>query len=394
MTTTEVPQSVLSDEMLVRFRERAPMYDRENRFFTEDFEELRQAGYLLTPIPREFGGVGMTLSQVCHEQRRLAYYAPATALAVNMHLYWMGVAAICHQFGDTSVDWMLEEGARGEVFAAGHSEAGNDLPALYSTTRAERVDGGYRFYGHKNFGTLTPVWTRLGLHGQDSADPDGAKIVHAFMPRDTDGYSIKQTWDTLGMRATASQDTILEGAFVPDRSIARVVPVDFAGADLFILAIFAYAEPALSNVYIGIAQRTFDLAVANAQSKKSIALGGKTMAHNPMIQYLVADMAVELDAIIAHVDRVADDWTNGVDHGPLWPAKLVACKYHCVEGARRVAKGALDVCGGGAIFKTQELERLLRDVMLGPIHPANSALTHEIVGKTYLGVLGQPPRWG
>ena len=394
MTIAEAARSVLSEEMLARFRGRAAAYDRENRFFDEDFEELRQAGYLLMPIPREFGGLGMTLSQVCQEQRRLASYAPATALAVNMNLYWMGVAAICHQFGDTSVDWMLEEGARGEVYAAGHSEAGNDLPALYSTTRAEPVDGGYRFYGHKNFGTLTPVWTRLGLHGMDTSDPQNPKIVHAFMPRDAEGYRIKETWDTLGMRATASQDTILDGAFVPDRYIGRVVPADFAGADLFVLAIFAFAEPTITNVYIGIAQRAFELAVQNAQSKTSVALGGQTLAHNPMIQYIVADMAVELDAIIAHVDRIADDWTNGVDHGGLWPAKLVAGKYHGVEGARRVVKGALDVCGGAAIFKTQELERLLRDVMLGGLHPANNALTHEIVGKTYLGLLGQPPRWG
>ena len=93
-------------------------------------------------------------------------------------------------------------------------------------------------------------------------------------------------------------------------------------------------------------------------------------------------------------DRVADDWSTGVDHGGLWPAKLVACKYHVVEGARRIVKGALDVVGGGAIFKTNELERLLRDVTLGTIHPASSPLTHEVVGKSYLGLLGQPPRWG
>jgi alkylation response protein AidB-like acyl-CoA dehydrogenase len=394
MTTVSEPRPVVSEDILERCGERAAAYDRENRFFAEDFEELRAAGYLLMPIPTEFGGLGMNLTQVCHEQRRLAYRAPATALALNMHLYWMGVAAALHQMGDSSLDWMLEEGARGEVFAAGHSEAGNDMPALYSTTRAERVDGGYRFYGHKNFGSLTPVWTRLGLHGMDSSDPDNPKVVHAFMPRETEGYRIVETWDTLGMRATASQDTILDGAFVSDHYVGRVLPAGLAGADLFVLSLFAVVEPTFSNIYIGIAQRAFDLATANAQSKTSIALDGKTMAHNPMIQYLVADIAVDLDAIIAHVDRITDDWTNGVDHGNLWPAKLVGCKYHCVEGARRIVKGALDVCGGGAIFKTNEVERLLRDVSLGPVHPANAALTHEIVGKTYLGVLGQEPRWG
>ena len=91
----------------------------------------------------------MSLAEVCREQRRLAYRAPATALATNMHLYWMGVAADLYRLGDTSLQWMLEEGAQGEVFAAGHGEPGNDLPLLYSTAKAERVDGGYRFFGRK-----------------------------------------------------------------------------------------------------------------------------------------------------------------------------------------------------------------------------------------------------
>ena len=78
---------ILSDDILARCAERAPIYDRENRFFTEDFEELRQAGYLCMNVPAELGGMGMSLAQVCQEQRRLAYHAAPTALAVNMHLY-------------------------------------------------------------------------------------------------------------------------------------------------------------------------------------------------------------------------------------------------------------------------------------------------------------------
>ena len=117
---------------------------------------------------------------------------------------------------------MAPEGAvAGEVFAAGHAETGNDLPLLYSSTQAERVDGGYRFTGHKSFGSLSPVWTYLGLHGMDTSNPQAPKIVHAFMPRDTRGYTIKENWDVLGMRATRSDDTVLEGAFVPDKYIAR-----------------------------------------------------------------------------------------------------------------------------------------------------------------------------
>src|SRR5215218_7104200 len=176
------PEDVLTDAMLARFHERAPGYDRENRFFHEDFEELRDAGYLLLNVPREFGGHGLSLVETCHEQRRLAYRAPATALATNMHLYWVGVAADLYHAGDPSLTWLLEEAAAGEVFAAGHGEVGNDLPGLLSTATAERVDGGYRFTGHKMFGSLTPVWTRLGIHAMDASDPQNPLVIHAFMP--------------------------------------------------------------------------------------------------------------------------------------------------------------------------------------------------------------------
>ena len=125
---------VLTDEMLQRFQQRAPGYDQENRFFTEDFEELKEAGYLLMAVPREMGGLGMSMTEVCKEQRRLGYYAPADALAVNMHLYWTGIAADLHRAGDHSLDWLLRAAADGEVFAAGHAESGNDIPVLLSTT--------------------------------------------------------------------------------------------------------------------------------------------------------------------------------------------------------------------------------------------------------------------
>jgi len=394
MTATAPVSSVLTDELIARCGERAAAYDRENRFFQEDFDELKQAGYLQMPIPRELGGLGMSLAEVCREQRKLAYRAPATALATNMHLYWMGVAADLYRLGDTSLKWMLEEGAKGEVFAAGHGEPGNDLPLLYSTAKAERVDGGYKISGRKSFGSLSPVWTRLGIHAQDNADPANPKVVHVFMPRDTPGYHIDDVWDTVGMRATASHDTVLEGAFVPDKYVGRVVPPDFAGADLFVLAIFVWAEPTFGSIYLGLAQRALDLAVAGVKNKTSIAGLSRTMAYHPEVQHNVAEMVLALDGATAHVERIADDWSNGVDHGGLWPSKLVSAKYHAVETAKKVVDRAYDVIGGSGMFKRHEIERIYRDVRAATIHPANSMLVHEIVGKTALGNLGESPRWG
>jgi alkylation response protein AidB-like acyl-CoA dehydrogenase len=380
--------------MLARFASRAASYDSENRFLQEDFEELRAAKYLLLPLPAEFGGAGMRLAEVCREQRCLAYHAPATALAVNMHLYWIGVAADLWRQGDVSLEWLLREAAAGEIFAAGHAESGNDLPVLLSTTKAEPVDGGYRFTGRKHFGSLTPVWTRFGLHGMDTTNPSQPKIVHAFLARDTPGYTIKKTWDVLGMRATGSDDTVVENAFVPDRYVARVVPAGGAGIDPFVLSVFAWALLGFGNIYYGLAKSALDHSIAAVKYKASLALS-RSMAYHPEVQHAIAEMIIELESIGPHLETAAEDWSNGVDHGARWPAKIFAAKYRAVEGSWRVVDLGLDVTGGFGIFRSAGYERLIRDARLGRIHPANSFLTHEVVAKTALGIsLDEQPRWG
>jgi alkylation response protein AidB-like acyl-CoA dehydrogenase len=382
----------LSDNLLQGFAKRVGTYDRDNRFFTEDFEDLRKSGYLTMGVPRELGGQGLSLADVCRKQRRLAYYAPATALGINMHVYWVGVAADLWRAGDKSLEWVLREAAAGEVFAAGHSERGNDIPVLLSTAKAERVDGGFRFTGHKMFGSLAPVWTRYGLHGVWADAEGGPKVVHAFLPRDSKGYRILETWDTMGMRATRSDDVILEGAFVPDKYVARTLPA--GGADQFVVAVFAWALMGFANVYLGVAQRAFDLALAAVKGKKSMAVS-RTMAYHPEVQHAVAQMALALDPIAPHLDHVAEEWSNGIDHGAAWPSKIVSAKHHSVEACWKIVDTAMEVSGGSGMFRGSELERLFRDARCGRFHPANAMLVHEIVAKTALGIdLGEQPRWG
>src|SRR3954464_714549 len=286
--------SVLTTELLTRCRERAPLYDRENRFFHEDFDELRAAGYLRIALPQEFGGLGLTLAEAAREARTLAQYAPATALALNMHNYWAGPAADLLRSGDKSLEWLLREAAAGEIFAAGHAESGNDIAGLLSTTNAERVDGGYALTGRKAFGSLSPVWTRLGLHAMDTSDPSAPKIVHAFLPRGTAGATIKETWDVLGMRATRSDDTVLERAFVPDKYIARVVPAGAAGVDMFVLGFFTWALVNFGNIYYGLGVRVRDLVVDLVKSKSSLALT-RSMAYHPEIQHGIAEIVMDLE---------------------------------------------------------------------------------------------------
>ncbi|MGA7420777.1 MAG: acyl-CoA dehydrogenase family protein [Acidimicrobiales bacterium] len=384
---------LLTDEMLSRFDERNPVYDRENRFFDEDWNELKGSGYLLATVPSDMGGAGLGLDDYSKLVRRLAYVAPATALATNMHCYWGGVATDLLRAGDDSCRWVLDKMVEGEVFCALHGEAGNDIPVLLAVASAARVDGGWEISGHKIFGSLSPVWTYGGFHSMDVSDPESPKVVHGFVRRDAKGLQIIDTWDTLGMRATQSQDTVLDRVFVPDDEIVLVCPPGFGGAGLFQVSIFAWALLGFASAYLGAAKRAFDLTVESMPKRSSIALTN-SMAHHPGVQHVVSDMRIAYDAAEAMLERTCADWAAGVQH-PDWPVRLVATRSFVIDQSFEIVDRALDLSGGAGAFKRNRLEQLFRDVRMGRFHPGNSLLAHELVGKLCLGINpDDPQRWG
>jgi alkylation response protein AidB-like acyl-CoA dehydrogenase len=381
--------SILNDDLLARIHERAPRYDRENTFFTEDLDELKAAGYLRALVPVELGGLGLTLGQLSHEQIRLAEAAPATALAVNMHLVWTGIAKTLRDRGDDTLEFVLREAAAGEVFAFAISEAGNDLVLFGSTTQAKPLpDGGYAFTGTKIFTSLSPAWTRLGLFGLDTESADAPKLVHAFVTRAVPGGSTPEIatvddWDTLGMRASQSNSTRLTGAVAtPERIIRRLHPGP--NADPLIFAIFANFEILVSAVYLGIGQRALALAVEAATGRTSTRTG-TTNDQNPSIRWKIADAAIALDAIRPQLDDLAFDLDAGIDRGDQWFRALVGLKSRSTRTAKFVVDQAIAVAGGSAYSSSSELGRLYRDVLAGGFHPSNDESVHATVASALLG---------
>jgi alkylation response protein AidB-like acyl-CoA dehydrogenase len=175
--------------------------------------------------------------------------------------------------------------------------------------------------------------------------------------------------------------------------VRRIAP-GAAGMDAFVLGVFAWALLGFGNVYYGLARRALDLTVETVKKKTSIGLS-RPMAYHAEVQHAVAEMVLDLEAIGPHLDRVAEEWSAGVDYGAGWVVKIVAAKHHAVEGSWRVVDRALDLAGGFGIFRQGPFERLFRDARLGRIHPANSFLTHELAAKLTLGINpDEQPRWG
>lgn len=379
------PTAILPDDLLERIRSRAATVDAENTFPDEDLAELRDAGYLAILVPRELGGSGLGLAEASVLQQRLATAAPATALAINMHLVWTGVAKVLADRGIDTLRFVQEGAVAGEVFAFGISEAGNDLVLFGSDTEASPLaDGGYAFTGTKIFTSLGPVWTQLGLHGLDTTSPDGPRMVYAFVPR-TDAVVTRDDWDTVGMRGTQSRTTRLQGAVAPaDRVVRRLAPGP--QPDPLVFGIFSVFEVLLASVYTGVARRALDLAVDAARSRTSKRTGAP-YSQDPDIRWRVAEMALAYDGLLPQLESVARDVDGVVDHGALWFAKLSGLKHRAVTAAKTIVDEAMLVAGGSSYFTRNELSRLYRDVLAGMFHPSDPESAHSTVASAWLGPL-------
>ncbi len=377
----------LQPDLLAAIHDRAAGHDRENTFPAQDLADLAAEGYLRALVPVEFGGLGLSIADVVAEQIRLGAAAPATALAVNMHQVCVGVARFLHTRGDHSLDEVLAEAGRGEIFAFGYSEAGNDLVLLGARTQA-RPDGagGYTFHGRKIFTSLAPVWTRLAVHGLDADSPDGPRIVHAYLRRDAGGVDILDDWDTLGMRATQSRTTVLDGAPAPAGRVSRRLPPG-PSLDPLVVAIFVTFELLLSAVYTGIGERALELGVAAAQRRTSLKNDGAPLAQDGDIRWRLADAAIALDALRPQLDALAADVDALADRGGGWFRAACGLKVRATETAKAVVDAAIRCAGGSSYFAGNELGRLYRDALAGIFHPSDDESAHATVAQSLLGPL-------
>ena len=364
-----VASSVLTDDVLAGMRERAPGYDQRNEFFHEDLDILREIGYLK---PR-------SLSQMSSDQRRLAAHAPATALGIGMHLTWMGVARDMVNAGHTELQWILDDGESGEIFAFGVSERGNDRVLSDSLVTVSEVEGGFSFTGQKIFVSLSPAWTRLSLLGRH-----GDEIIHGFITRDQEGWSNTPDWDTLGMRATQSYTTQLDGVVIEHARVARRLPVG-PNEDPFTVAIFQNFLLLVSSVYAGIADRALELTVEGATSKHSALDDKAASSDDPDIRRQAAASAIAVDALTPQLETYCS-WVDAAGPTPdHWFRLLSGMKHQSVETARSVVDTALRIVGGGAYRSSHELSRLQRDVLAGVYHPSDTEAVHRTVAFDLFG---------
>lgn len=374
----------LSDDLLARIHERATVHDQENTFPTDDLADLREAGYLAAFVPKEYGGAGLSLVEIAAEQTRLAKAAPGTALGINMHQIIVGLGRHLVRNGNDRGELILRNAAAGELFGFGISEPGNDLVLFGSITKATPDgEGGYSFEGTKVFTSLAPVWTRLLTFGRDDSGEDGPHSVFGIMHREDGGFTIKDDWDTLGMRATQSNTTILEGAHVPaDRILTRCEPGP--SKDPVVFGIFSNFEILLGATYQGVGERAVEVAAEHVKTRTSVK--NQTVYSNDSdIRWRIAEAALAMNAVGPQIRELARDIDAGVDRGPIWMPQLSAAKNASAEATLRAVEQAIRACGGSSYYNRHELSRLYRDALAGLFQPSDQESLHGAWANVVLG---------
>ncbi|MGW5262092.1 acyl-CoA dehydrogenase family protein [Microbispora sp. NPDC004025] len=342
-------------------------HDLNATFVAEGYRAMQDRGYLRLAVPTEFGGLGAPLRQVVLAEGELARHAGSAALAAAMHLYMTLVQCWRHRRGAPDAEGALRRIAADGLILA--TSGGSDW--VCPTTTAVEVDGGYRFTGRKTFCSQAPVATVISTSAVLGEPGPGAEVLHAGVPLSSPGVSLVETWDTLGMRGTASHDLVFDDVFVPADKILGRRPYGKLAGPLLVAAI--HFAPVVSAVYLGIARGAYDEALR--------VLGARAADPAPAAVRQLGEMAARLRvawwALLAAVEEVGDD--PPADEPTL--ITLMVAKRHAVSEAKAVVDLALDVVGGSAFFRTSPLERAYRDVRGGPFHPLTPEATLALAGS-------------
>jgi alkylation response protein AidB-like acyl-CoA dehydrogenase len=368
----------LAAEVGAQCAPRAAEHDRDNTFVAENYDLLRRAGYTRLAVPKELGGLGATMRQVCYAQAELAKYCGATALAINMHIYVTLVTMYRWRHGAAAVEGLLSRVASDGAILM--TSGGSD--GIWPSAVATRVEGGYHVSGRKVFCSQAPAAAILSTSAVYEDPHEGMTVLAIMLPMASDGVRIIETWNTLGMRATASHDVQLTEVFVPDEAVAA--RRDWGKVDLSLRNALVHITPTAAAIYYGVAAGARDEALRTISQRK--AGNGEPMANDPLIQRQIGLMDYRLRtawwSLVGALDELGDDYEIGEREVGL----TQVAKRDVLLAAQEVVDTAMEAVGGSSYFRTSPLERAYRDVRAGKYHPFNPERVLLYTGRQALGL--------
>ena len=357
-----------------RFAPRAAALDREAAFPFEDYDDLREAGFLALCVPEAHGGLGADFETYCLVAEQIARGNASTALTWNMHcltMMMMGEMADRFKMRAEKRDRherlragmfreVVEEGVfygqpHSEPVEQGETDTAFSVGGRRFGTEARRVEGGYRVTGRKFFVSLSGTADYFATPAilVDEGDmPWLERTLYLKVPRGAEGVAFEGEWDPIGMRATVSREMRLKDVFVPDSG--DILPPGVFGG-LYLSA--SHAPMGFSATFLGVAVEACETAFAWLRGELEGAPGRSAVS--PAASHAVADLVLKLEAARSLFYRAVSE--AKLPPTPETRQRARAAHVTVQRNAVAITSEAMRVCGGRAILKRFPLERHLRD---------------------------------
>jgi alkylation response protein AidB-like acyl-CoA dehydrogenase len=361
------------NELGPKFAERAPQHDRKASFPTENYNDLRAAGFLKLVIPTEFGGHGFTLGEYATIGAEIGKYCGATALTFNMHTSSMMWLRFMYDMDNltpqerTAFKRMREiQFAKvvkdGAIFSQPISEGGANWTSEPIKTNCRRVEGGWVINGFKKFASLAghcDYYSIVCTEHFDGKDPAHEDTMDFAVHKDAKGLSIVGDWDPIGMRGTVSRDLILKDVFVSEEDL--MMPAGVFGKTL---SQWPHMMATLTPAYMGVAQSAYDFTVEY--------LRGETPGQPPIDRRIYPTKRAAVGRMYQKLTEMRSLWTNAFLEAKPCPSKaevmrIYAAQFSVMEGVQEMAALAIRTCGGQSMLKSLPLERIYRDSRCGAL---------------------------
>jgi acyl-CoA dehydrogenase len=369
MGTIDTPWVGAVRELGPLIAKRAAAHDDTDAFVADNYADLRARRLFSAGVPVELGGGNASHGELCAMLRALAGHCGSTALALSMHTHQVAVAAWRWRRQGAPVDGLLRRVAAEELVLV--TSGGSDW--LASSGRAERVDGGYRVTGRKVFASGSPGGQLLltsAILDEAAGEPS---VLHFPVRLDDEAVRMLETWRTLGMRGTGSNDLLLEGVFVPEAAVVARRPQGKWHPLFHTTAMLAL--PIIYSVYVGLAEAARSLALAQALKRRD----------DPAMALLVGEMDNELAGARLALDRMIA-LAAEAEPGPETTNEIVIGRTLAGRAAIRTVEKALEVAGGAGFYRSLGLERIFRDVQAGRYHPLQEKAQLRYTGRLALGL--------
>ena len=356
----------LARDLATDFATRAARHDQEGSAPDENYARLKEAGFYRLVAPKQYGGLGTGVLGWVVAAEELAQGCPSTAVSFNMHVATLATYLMKANFAESYKQRLADEIVRPDkLLAAILSEPGTTglLPSTFAcATQARKVDEGWRLNGRKGFCTMAQSADVINIfaHPEDSADP-GTALSFLISPR-SEGIRVENNWNTLGMRATRSDNLVLEDVFVPEGALYCVIP----NAGIFVSESEPLYNLPYTAVYLGIAVGALEAAKQTVHQR--IPRGYKqSLAYHPDIRRRIAQAGAQVEAARLMVRNCA--WyLDREGQSPAVTASYFKTKYFVGETVAAVTRSCLEMGGAHGLFKGGKLELLFRDGVTATIH--------------------------